>query len=96
MPEPWQLGVQADLHHSSQQRRILNPLSKARIEPATSWFLVRFFNHCATAGTPKDLIFKGRVDKVLALEKESPDKGERLEEGKEKHRGGGTIEVEET
>ena len=28
-----------------QQRRILNPLSEARIEPATSWFLVRFVNH---------------------------------------------------
>ena len=31
-----------DLHHSSQQCRILNPLSEARIKPATSWFLVGF------------------------------------------------------
>ena len=37
-----------DLHHSSQQRQILNPLSEARdprIEPTTSWFLVGFVNH---------------------------------------------------
>ena len=31
-----------DLHHSSRQRWILNPLSKARIEPASSWIPVTF------------------------------------------------------
>ena len=31
-----------NLHYSSQQCRILNPLSEAGIEPATSRFLVRF------------------------------------------------------
>ena len=31
-----------DLHHSSQQRGVLNPLSKAREQTATSRFLVRF------------------------------------------------------
>ena len=32
-----------DLHHSSRQCLILNPLSEeARIEPETSWFLVGF------------------------------------------------------
>ena len=31
-----------DLHHSSWQHRILNPLSEARDEPATSWLLVGF------------------------------------------------------
>ena len=31
-----------NLHHSSQQRQILNPLSKARFEPITSWFFDRF------------------------------------------------------
>jgi len=30
------------LHHSSQQRQILNPLSKARVEPLSSWTLVGF------------------------------------------------------
>ena len=32
-----------DLHCSSAQCRILNPLSKARTKPASSWILVRFF-----------------------------------------------------
>ena len=31
-----------DLHHSLQQCQILNSLSEARIEPTTSWILVRF------------------------------------------------------
>ena len=31
---------------------ILNPLSKAGIETATSWFLVGFVNHGTTMGTP--------------------------------------------
>ena len=33
-----------DLHHSSQQRRIPNPLSRPGIEPASSWILVRFIS----------------------------------------------------
>ena len=39
MPAP---SRACDLYHSSQQCWVLNPLSEARIEPATSWFLVRF------------------------------------------------------
>ena len=31
-----------DPHHSSRQRQILNPLSEARLEPTSSWILVRF------------------------------------------------------
>ena len=31
-----------NLHHSSGQCQILNPLSKARIEPTSSWILVKF------------------------------------------------------
>ena len=31
-----------DLHHSSWQRRILNPLSEIRVKPTASWFLVGF------------------------------------------------------
>ena len=34
-----------DLCHSSQQCWILNPLSKARIKPASSWILVKFVTH---------------------------------------------------
>ena len=33
-----------DLHPSSWQRRILNPLSETGIEPTTSWFLVTFIS----------------------------------------------------
>ena len=42
-----------DLHHSSQQRWILNPLSEARdrtsnlMVPSWIWF------HCTTTGTPQ-------------------------------------------
>ena len=39
MPDPSHI---CDLHHSSGQWWILNPLSEARIKPATSWFLARF------------------------------------------------------
>ena len=39
------LNCVCDLHHSSWQRQILNPLSKARDQPTTSWFLIRFINH---------------------------------------------------
>ena len=31
-----------DLHHSSQQHQILNPLRRPGIEPASSWILVGF------------------------------------------------------
>ena len=33
-----------DLHNSSRQCQILNPLSKAEVQPATSWFLVGFIS----------------------------------------------------
>ena len=33
-----------NLHHSSQQCRILNPLSEAGIEPTSSWILVEFMD----------------------------------------------------
>ena len=38
----WDLSRVSDPHHSSWQHQILNPLSKAGIEPATSWFLAGF------------------------------------------------------
>ena len=34
-----------DLHHSSQQCGVLNPLNKARDEPTTSRILVWFLTH---------------------------------------------------
>ena len=33
-----------NLHHSSQQHRILNPLARPGIEPTTSWFPVGFIS----------------------------------------------------
>ena len=52
------LSCVCDLHHSSWQCWILNPLSEARdqtrILMVTSW--IRF--HCATRGTPVDFAFK--------------------------------------
>ena len=40
MPDPSHV---CDLHHSSRQRRILNPLSgRPGMEPSPSWILVRF------------------------------------------------------
>ena len=46
-----------DLHHSSRQRRIFNPLSKAR---DLTWNLMdpsRIRFHCATIGTPEKMEF---------------------------------------
>ena len=40
----WDPSNVCDLHHRSWQCRILNPLNKAGIEPATSWFLVDSLN----------------------------------------------------
>ena len=63
IPQPqqhWDPSLVWDLHHSSQQRQILNPLSKARnqtlIVVDTSWN--RF--HYTTMGTPENsfLLFK--------------------------------------
>ena len=46
-----------DLHHSSWQRQIVNPLSEARDRTCNlivpSW--IRF--HCTMKGTPKEVIF---------------------------------------
>ena len=41
-----------DLHHSSWQRWILNPLSEARDRIPFSWMLVGFVNQWAVEGTP--------------------------------------------
>ena len=48
-PDP---SLDFDLHHRSEQRRILDPLRKAR--DRTRNFMVRF--RCATMGTPQECI----------------------------------------
>ena len=53
-PDPSQI---CDLHHSSRQHWILNPLSEARIEPVSSWLLVGFVNYWAMTGTPNTSCF---------------------------------------
>ena len=47
-----------DLHHSSQQRQILNPLSKARDRTRNLMVPSRFVNHYTTMGTPAYLFLK--------------------------------------
>ena len=54
-----------NLHHSSRQHQILNPMSEARAQThilmVTSW--VRYYG--ATVGTPRRSIFKGKVSNSL-------------------------------
>ena len=45
-------AVAAGLHHSHGNAGSLTHGARPGIEPATSWFLVGFVNHCATMGTP--------------------------------------------
>ena len=61
----WDLSRVCDLHHNSQQCRILNPLSKARDQ--THNLMVPSWIHfcCTTKGTPRRHIFKEPVtDKI--------------------------------
>ena len=44
-----------DLHHSSRQRQILNPLNKARDRTRNLMIPSRTRFHCAMSGTPKFL-----------------------------------------
>ena len=47
-----------NLHHSSRQRQMLNPLSKAGDRTRNLWLLVRFINHWATMRTPRKNFWK--------------------------------------
>ena len=51
------LSHTCNLHHSSQQPWILNPLNEAKIKPASPWILVQFITHWATTGTPRVFAF---------------------------------------
>ena len=48
----WDPNHVCNLHHSSWQCQVPNPLARPGVEPTTSWFLVRFVNHWAMMGTP--------------------------------------------
>ena len=47
------LSCICDLHHSSWQRQILNPLCEARDKPATSWYLVGFVSDAPRRELPE-------------------------------------------
>ena len=53
-PDPSRI---CDLHHSSQQRRILNPLSEARDLTRNLMVPSRIHFHCTTTGTPNPVLF---------------------------------------
>ena len=57
-----------DLHHSSQQRRILNPLSKARDRTHVFTDTSRIHFCCITVGTPK-ILNKRRTGKCTQKKK---------------------------
>ena len=48
----WDPSLFCDIHHSSQQHQILNPLSGARNWTQVLWILVGFINHWAMMVTP--------------------------------------------
>ena len=50
-----------DLHHSSWQRPILNPLRRPGIEPVTSWFLVGFISTVARQELPHNFLTSKEV-----------------------------------
>ena len=53
----WDLSHVYNLHHSSRQPWILNPLNEARDQPASSWILVTFITHWATTAIPNTIFF---------------------------------------
>ena len=56
-----------DLHHSLRQCQILNPLSKARMEPAPSWLLVGFVTTEPRQELPIYLFFFSLLMPVLLV-----------------------------
>ena len=48
----WDPSCVCNLHHSSRQCQILNPLSEGRDQTTSSWMPIRFINHWAMTGTP--------------------------------------------
>ena len=54
----WDLSRVCNLHHSSWQRRILNPLSKARDQTRILKDTSQILFCCATIGTPFSLLKK--------------------------------------
>ena len=57
-----------NLHHSSWQRQILNPLSKPRDQTTSSWILVGFITRWATIVTPKFQFWFSWFSKIVSLQ----------------------------
>ena len=53
----WDLSCICDLHHSSRQRWILNPLSQARDGTRDIMITTWIHFHCATTGTPNKTFY---------------------------------------
>ena len=56
-----------DLHHSSWQRQILNPLSQTRDQTRNRMVLSGICFHCAMTGTPSYALFKRIVSNPFSL-----------------------------
>ena len=56
-----------DLHHSSRQHRILNPLSKARDETCILWDASWVCYCCTTTGTPSNFIYLHELIELIEL-----------------------------
>ena len=63
-------AVAAGLHHSSQQRWILNPLSKARDRTCSLMVPSRIRFCCATMGTPTFFLFKITI--IIIISRAAP------------------------
>ena len=57
-----------DLHHSSRQCWILNPLNEARDWTSSSWILVWFVTCWATMGTPGTVFLKGSTGVLVVVQ----------------------------
>ena len=64
-----------NLHHSSQQCQIPNPLRRAAIRPASSWILVGLLTGCATVRTPVSLFYRpeSRHQRLRVVELREPE-----------------------
>ena len=70
------LSCICNLYRRSWQHQLSNPLSEARDQTATSWFLVGFVNHWATMRTPYNELCKTcrkRMKVVMCLHIHYPD-----------------------
>jgi len=69
-PEPQQHQIRAasaTYITAHGNARLLTHWTRAGTEPATSWFLVGFVNHCATTGTPGSLFLFATVAYLIKI-----------------------------